>query len=93
MCVCVICVKKERESSCWFEGFLYVFCLLQLSSQSKRRIPELIKELDHLLTEGVITEDYVLGKEKFREKEREKELEFMRRLTPPLFFKITLKSV
>jgi hypothetical protein len=35
--------------------------VMKLSSHAKRRVPELIKELDHLLTEGVITEDYVLG--------------------------------
>ncbi len=32
----------------------------KLASMNKRKIPELVKELNHLLTEGVVTEDYVL---------------------------------
>lgn len=34
--------------------------VVKLSGMNNRRVGELIKELDHLLTEGVVTEDYVL---------------------------------
>jgi WASH complex subunit strumpellin len=36
--------------------------VIKLASTNNKKIPELIKELDHLLTEGVVTEDFVLDK-------------------------------